>query len=55
MTIDLYHDRRTSFGFAINPSGVQVDQLHFNDIEIDTGWDAVWESATRVDDLGCGV
>ena len=52
VTIDSYHDRRPSFGFAVNPAGVQVDQLHFNDTEVDTGWDAVWESATRVDELG---
>jgi hypothetical protein len=52
VNIDSYHDRRTAFGFGVNPAGVQVDQLHFNDTEVDNGWDAVWESATRVDDLG---
>src|SRR5688500_8111384 len=47
--IDSYHDRRTAFGFGVNPAGVQVDVLHFNDVEQDSAWDAVWESAARVD------
>lgn len=49
VTIDSYHDRRTAFGFSVNPAGVQRDVLHFNDIEQDPSWDAVWESAARVD------
>ncbi len=52
LKIDSYHDRRTAFGFAVNPAGVQLDVLHFNDVEADTSWDAVWESAARVDQRG---
>src|SRR5262245_5520470 len=52
LKIDSYHDRRTAFGFSVNPVGVQRDVLHFNDVEQDPSWDAVWESAARVDHQG---
>jgi len=52
LKIDSYHDRRTAFGFAVNPAGVQLDVLHFNDVEADMSWDAVWESAARIDEGG---
>ncbi len=50
--VDSYHDRRTAFGFSVNPAGVQRDVLHFNDVEQDPGWDAVWEVGTQVDERG---
>ncbi len=50
--VDSYHDRRTAFGFSVNAAGVQRDMLHFNDVESDPGWDAVWEVGTRIDDRG---
>lgn len=47
--IDSYYDRRTAFGFGVNPRGVQFDALYFNDgAGRDTGWDPVWEVATHV-------
>jgi hypothetical protein len=49
---DSYHDRRTGFRFSVNPSGVKVDALHFDDTNSDDGWDAVWEVSTSVDDEG---
>ena len=52
LKIDTYHDRRTAFGFSVNPAGVQRDVLHFNDVEQDPSWDAVWESAARIDQQG---
>jgi hypothetical protein len=52
LKIDSYHDRRTAFGFSLNPAGVQRDVLHFNDVEQDPSWDAVWESAAGVDGEG---
>jgi hypothetical protein len=50
--IDSYHDRRTAFGFSVNPAGVQRDVFHFNDVEQDPSWDAVWESGTVTDGEG---
>jgi len=49
VAIDSYRDRRTAFEFMVNPAGVQRDVLHFNDVEQDPSWDAVWESRARVD------
>ena len=46
--IDSYHDRRTAYEFAVNPSGVKQDRYWFNDGERDDSWDAVWDvSVTR--------
>jgi hypothetical protein len=46
--IDSYHDRRTAYEFAVNPSGVKQDRYWFNDSDRDDSWDAVWDvSVTR--------
>jgi hypothetical protein len=50
--IDSYFDRRSAFGFTINPSGVQRDMFFYGDNRFDLGWDGVWASATSVDSLG---
>jgi hypothetical protein len=50
--IDSYHDRRTAFGFAVNPRGVQKDEMISNDNSEDLNWDAVWQAATTIDSLG---
>ncbi|WKW11456.1 DUF5916 domain-containing protein [Pseudogemmatithrix spongiicola] len=49
---DSYGDRRTAFAFGVTPRGVQRDGYAFNDGDFDTQWDAVWQSAARVDSLG---
>ncbi|MDH3222488.1 MAG: carbohydrate binding family 9 domain-containing protein, partial [Gemmatimonadota bacterium] len=52
--IDSYHDHRTAFIFGVTPAGGRNDVIAPNDgLEgLDTGWDPVWEVATRVDSLG---
>ena len=50
--IDSYHDRRTAFGFAVNPRGVQKDETLSNDNTEDLNWDGVWQVATTIDSLG---
>ncbi len=50
--IDSRHDRRTGFGFGINPRGVQVDATFNAVIDYDYAWDAVWQGASRIDSLG---
>lgn len=52
VAIDSYHDRRTAFGFSVNPAGVKVDVYYFDDTNEDTSWNAVWDVATRTDSLG---
>lgn len=47
VVIDSYHDRRTAFRFGVNPAGVKSDGYHFDDVNEDDSWDAVWEVATR--------
>ena len=49
---DSYGDRRTAFAFGVTSRGVQRDGYAFNDSDFDTQWDAVWQSAARVDSLG---
>ncbi len=54
--LDTYHDRRTSFLFAVSSSGVQRDAVAGDDgADFDDSWDAVWQSATSVDSLGWTV
>jgi hypothetical protein len=50
--IDSYFDRRTAFTFAVNPKGVKLDLLLFDDTNDDESWDAVWDAAARQDSLG---
>src|SRR6266550_6630319 len=52
VVVDSYRDRRTGFGFAVNPKGVKKDIYISNDVDEDTNWDAVWDVATRIDSVG---
>src|SRR5438132_5933115 len=47
--IDSYHDRRTAYEFAVNPSGVKQDRYWFNDGDRDDSWDAVWDVSVSRD------
>jgi hypothetical protein len=55
ISVDSYHDRRTSFGFKVNPRGVQKDEVIFNDNVEDLDWDGVWQAATSIDSMGWTV
>ena len=50
--IDSYHDRRTAYEFAVNPSGVKFDRYWFNDNNSDDSWDAVWDVKVSRDGQG---
>jgi len=52
VVFDSYHDRRTAFHFIVNPAGVKLDEYHYDDVERDMSWDAVWEVAVARDSLG---
>ena len=45
-------DRRTGYSFRVSAAGVQGDAYLYDDVEDDESWDAVWESAVRVDEQG---
>jgi hypothetical protein len=50
--IDSRHDRRTGFGFGVNPRGVQVDATFDQFINYDNAWDGVWEAVPSIDSQG---
>jgi hypothetical protein len=50
--IDSYHDRRTAYEFAVNPSGVKLDRYWYNDTSNDDSWDAVWDVSVSRDARG---
>ena len=49
--IDPYNDAKTSYGFLITASGVQVDMKLTTQGE-DSNWDAVWKSSTKINKKG---
>lgn len=46
-----YRDGINGDGFAVTPAGVQID-IKYSNNEESTSWDAVWESATSIDEKG---
>ena len=51
---DSYHDKRSSFGFAVSPSGSFEDAYRQEDRwgGADYSWDPVWKVATTTDSIG---
>lgn len=43
--IDTAHDRRSAFHFQISAAGVLVDGLRYEDVELTTDWDEIWDGA----------
>lgn len=50
--LDTNLDSRTGYVFQVSAAGVQRDMYLFDDDKNDVAWDAIWESAIAVDDLG---
>ncbi len=50
--LDSYYDRRTAFAFGVNPKGVKLDLLLYDDTNDDESWDAIWDVAARQDSTG---
>jgi hypothetical protein len=50
--IDSFHDQRTGFKFVVSPTGVQADELRYDDIRRDVNWNGVWYSAGSIDENG---
>jgi len=46
--VDAFRDRRTGFGFWVNPDGVKRDLAVFDDTNEDYSWNGVWAVATNV-------
>lgn len=52
VVIDGYHDHLSRAFFDVNPSGSKADYIGIGSSCCDSGWDPVWEVATRIDDDG---
>ena len=50
--LDAHHDHVTGATFSVSAAGVQRDATIYNDSWTDDSWDAVWESAVKIDDTG---
>ncbi len=50
--VDSHHDHQTAYAFTLYASGTQRDSYYFNEVYNDEDWDAVWETATRINDWG---
>jgi len=50
--IDSYNDDRTGYKFVISPTGVQGDELRYDDVKRDRNWNGIWYSEGSVDDKG---
>jgi hypothetical protein len=53
--LDPHHDHLTGAAFGVSAAGVQGDATIYNDSWQDESWDAVWESAVRIDAEGWSV
>jgi hypothetical protein len=54
LILDTFNDERRGYELFVNPLGVQMD-LALNEmaeVEEDAAWDAIWDSAGRIDDQG---
>ncbi|MDD2476270.1 MAG: DUF5916 domain-containing protein [Dysgonamonadaceae bacterium] len=49
---DSYHDRRTGYKFVVSPTGVQADELRYDDTKRDANWNGIWYSEGSVDENG---
>jgi hypothetical protein len=50
--IDPFHDHQSGHAFEVNAAGVQRDCRYFDESNSDMDWDAVWESAARLQPWG---
>jgi hypothetical protein len=53
--LDPHHDHQTGVELQVSAAGVQRDSAIYDDNFEDDTWDAVWESAVKVDDGGWTV
>ena len=48
IAFDPRHDHNTSYVFHVNPAGVQLDDMFFDDTRFSPDYDAVWEAGTAI-------
>ncbi len=54
LILDTFNDERRSFDFIVTAQGVQFDEIETQSSE-DSGWDAIWDCASRITDWGYAV
>lgn len=52
ISIDSYKDGRTAFTFIVNPRGVRLDQMQYNDYQEDNNWTANWDAGATINEEG---
>lgn len=50
--LDSYFDKRTGYKLMVTPTGVQGDELRYDDIKRDNNWNGIWYSEGSVDEKG---
>ncbi len=50
--IDSYFDKRTGYKLMVTPTGVQGDELRYDDVKRDQNWNGIWYSEGSVDEKG---
>lgn len=50
--LDSFHDQRRAYSFAVNPLGVQLDQLYTEGQWFDDSFDTLWDSRGKVTSQG---
>ena len=50
ISLDTYHDKQRTYGFAVNPLGTQLDEK-----QGDLGWDGEWAAAASITDTAWTV
>ncbi|MBT6766103.1 MAG: carbohydrate binding family 9 domain-containing protein, partial [Prolixibacteraceae bacterium] len=50
--LDSYYDKRTGYKFMVTPTGVQGDELRYDDVKRDGNWNGIWYSEGSVDEKG---
>ena len=52
IVLDTFRDQRNAFYFATNPAGAFVDGLAYDNEDLNTDWNAIWEVRTKRTDFG---
>jgi len=56
VVLDTFNDERSAFKFIVNPLGVQTDERMAESLTFaDSSWDAIWDSAGRINNWGWSV
>jgi hypothetical protein len=50
--LDTAHDRRSAFHFQVSAAGVLVDGLRYQDTELNTDWDEIWQGEVATTPTG---